>query len=408
MLALPVQAEPAGLINYQGRLLDKYGRRVNTPVEIIFRIYKGGSELAWSEKHESVPVVDGLYSAILGSSTPLPASLFDGEEIYFEICINGEPLSPRQRVTASPYALSARTIQGPEVYVDQKGNMGIGTTNPVEKLDVKGAIQAAGFKMPTGAAAGYVLVSDANGVGTWQAMLFGNSSDSVTNWAGLVFEPATNELWGAVRARVPYADYNIATGKLWTAFGQSVLIADYSAATNELWDAVRSRLPLAGGTMNGPLSNEAGFFGRFAGDGSGITNVPLSGFIDTGSVHKTGGTMTGQLTISNNLAVSGGTILVPRARSIAADRSATLPSEQSYLQIGTIDGNLKRLGEPQIAPGSPGQMLMIQCLNNAVILTNSPNLALAEGINFFMSTNDIIQLVYDGTKWVETHRTDNN
>ena len=107
-------ADPDGLINYQGRLLDKYGRRVNATVEIIFRIFNK-DELLWQEKQNSVPVTDGLYSTILGSLTPLPAFIFDGDEIYFEICINGETLSPRQRITASPYALSAMTIRGPDV-----------------------------------------------------------------------------------------------------------------------------------------------------------------------------------------------------------------------------------------------------------------------------------------------------
>src|ERR1035437_10605012 len=100
--------DPTGLINYQGPLLDKYGRRVNTPVEIIFRIFNSNNDLLWSEKQDSIPVTDGLYSTILGSVTPLPASIFNSDEVYFEICINGETLTPRQRITASPFALTAR------------------------------------------------------------------------------------------------------------------------------------------------------------------------------------------------------------------------------------------------------------------------------------------------------------
>jgi len=399
-----LQAEPSGLINYQGRLLDKYGRRVNAPVEIVFKIYQGAGAAAWSEKHESVPVTDGLYSVVLGSLTPLTASLFSGEDAYLEICINGEPLRPRQRITASPYALSARTIHGPEVYVDSQGNLGIGTTNPVEKLDVRGVVQATGFKMPTGAAAGYALVSDASGSGSWQALSQVNSSDSITNWTDRVFAPATNDLWTAVRTSVAYADYSVATGALWTAVGRSVLLADYSTATNQLWDAVRARLQLSGGAMSGPLTNNAGFFG----DGAGLTNISAAAVSLTNYVLKTGDAMTGALIVSNNLSVAGGTIWQPGSRTISTNDSVTLPADQTYLQIGTTDGVLKRLGSPQIASGSTGQLLMIQCLNNAVILTNSQTLVLTEGVSFFMSTNDIIQLVYDGAKWVEMRRADNN
>ncbi len=50
--------------------------------------------------------------------------------------------------------------------LNSNGNVGIGTDNPAQPLDVNGTAQVAGFKMPTGAAAGKVLMSDANGVGT--------------------------------------------------------------------------------------------------------------------------------------------------------------------------------------------------------------------------------------------------
>jgi hypothetical protein len=48
------------------------------------------------------------------------------------------------------------------------GNVGIGVLNPVVKLDVDGSIRVMGFQMPSGAAEGRVLTSDASGIGTWQ------------------------------------------------------------------------------------------------------------------------------------------------------------------------------------------------------------------------------------------------
>ncbi|MBI5763947.1 MAG: hypothetical protein HZA51_10525 [Planctomycetes bacterium] len=47
------------------------------------------------------------------------------------------------------------------------GNVGIGTMLPAEKLDVTGNIRTDGFIMPTGAANGLVLTSDATGVASW-------------------------------------------------------------------------------------------------------------------------------------------------------------------------------------------------------------------------------------------------
>ncbi len=48
-------------------------------------------------------------------------------------------------------------------------NVGIGTNNPSSKLEVIGNIKTDSFRMTTGAAAGKVLTSDANGNGSWQS-----------------------------------------------------------------------------------------------------------------------------------------------------------------------------------------------------------------------------------------------
>jgi hypothetical protein len=66
--------------------------------------------------------------------------------------------------------------------IQENGNVGIGTQNPQHKLDVAGTIQMTGFKMPTGAAEGYVLTSDASGVGTWQLAPGGWSGSGTINY----------------------------------------------------------------------------------------------------------------------------------------------------------------------------------------------------------------------------------
>jgi len=54
---------------------------------------------------------------------------------------------------------------GDLVVVD--GSLGVGIQTPAEKLHVEGTARVSGFMMATGAADGYVLTSDASGVGTW-------------------------------------------------------------------------------------------------------------------------------------------------------------------------------------------------------------------------------------------------
>jgi hypothetical protein len=60
-------------------------------------------------------------------------------------------------------------VSGDDMYSIPSGNVGVGVVSPSEKLDVAGTAQVQGFKMPPGAVDGYVLESDASGVGTWQA-----------------------------------------------------------------------------------------------------------------------------------------------------------------------------------------------------------------------------------------------
>lgn len=54
-----------------------------------------------------------------------------------------------------------------QVQILTGGNVGIGTTAPPQKLYVAGTGEFQGFKMNSGASAGYVLTSSSVGVGTW-------------------------------------------------------------------------------------------------------------------------------------------------------------------------------------------------------------------------------------------------
>ena len=62
---------------------------------------------------------------------------------------------------------------GNNIYNINSGNVGVGTNNPAQKLDVSGTAQMTGFKMTANAGDGKVLTSDASGVGTWRTSAAG-------------------------------------------------------------------------------------------------------------------------------------------------------------------------------------------------------------------------------------------
>lgn len=68
------------------------------------------------------------------------------------------------------------TVSGNNQYSSPTGNVGIGSVSPAAKLDVNGKIQ-----MQSGAAAGYIPVSDANGTMTWTDPSSINDGDWNTN-----------------------------------------------------------------------------------------------------------------------------------------------------------------------------------------------------------------------------------
>lgn len=96
------------LISHQGYLTSAIGVPLTGSHSLTFGIYdvvSGGSPL-WTETHGSVEVNQGLYSVLLGSVTPLSASVFSGANRYLGITVDSDPqLSPRRQIAASAYAL---------------------------------------------------------------------------------------------------------------------------------------------------------------------------------------------------------------------------------------------------------------------------------------------------------------
>ncbi|MFP4459449.1 MAG: hypothetical protein ACLFSQ_07670 [Candidatus Zixiibacteriota bacterium] len=95
-------------MTYQGKLTDSDGIGINDVLDLEFRIYDvptAGTEL-WSESHTGVTIEKGLFSVVLGETTPIALD-FDGT-YYLEIVVDGDAMTPRSEITAEGYAFRAK------------------------------------------------------------------------------------------------------------------------------------------------------------------------------------------------------------------------------------------------------------------------------------------------------------
>ncbi|HMO51793.1 MAG TPA: tail fiber domain-containing protein [Kiritimatiellia bacterium] len=107
-------AQPPTLINYQGRLVDGTNL-VNGVVGLTLQLMNaptGGSVLY--QTSNQVVVVDGLYQAQIGSNDVFDVAMdsaLANTNVWLEVVVNGQPLSPRERVMSVPYARMVRGLQ---------------------------------------------------------------------------------------------------------------------------------------------------------------------------------------------------------------------------------------------------------------------------------------------------------
>lgn len=95
------------LISYQGMLADSSGKPLTASKNISATIFDAaeGGIAKWTELHASTPVSDGVFSLMLGETTPIPDNLFAQPDRWLELVIDGVTLTPRQKFTSVPYAL---------------------------------------------------------------------------------------------------------------------------------------------------------------------------------------------------------------------------------------------------------------------------------------------------------------
>ncbi len=107
-LLTPAQAAPPQTVNYQGVLTNAGGAPVNTSVTMSFRLYDSAAAVVpiWSET-QTVTVSGGNFSVALGALSSMVGLEFNTQYwLGVQVGTDAE-MSPRQPLSASPYAFRA-------------------------------------------------------------------------------------------------------------------------------------------------------------------------------------------------------------------------------------------------------------------------------------------------------------
>ena len=114
---------------YQGNLTDSAGLPVNADYPIEVRLYDSliaglgsgvdNSHVIYAERHDSVHIENGTFRISIGDGTSLDPrwtalpvnDLLAKENVYLELWIDGERLSPRQRMGSVPAVVKAQSAK---------------------------------------------------------------------------------------------------------------------------------------------------------------------------------------------------------------------------------------------------------------------------------------------------------
>ena len=151
---------PNRVLSYQGRLTNTAQSPISIPTAMTYKLYDadtGGTQL-WSSNTCTVdPDQDGIFVANLGAGAgagsddddcggTIPDSVFtENSNVWLEVTVAAETLTPRQPIRTVAYAVNAETLQGlPPAEVatedtilmmNSAGEVVLGTTAPVIKTD---------------------------------------------------------------------------------------------------------------------------------------------------------------------------------------------------------------------------------------------------------------------------------
>jgi hypothetical protein len=212
--AVPAQAanSPSNLLGvntvlgtgftYQGVLKDSGGNPLNSTCNFTFRLWdaeSGGVKFGTDSLATGVSVVDGYFTASVNAGGEFGVSAFIGQARWLEVSVQctGDAavttLSPRQALTAAPYALYAQSVGTHSHWGASWGGSGTGLTLSGGQIGLFSSGSAVGVYGISGSTTGVGVYGQ--GVMTGTVGIFG-TAHSTSGTAGYFINTSGSGVWG--------------------------------------------------------------------------------------------------------------------------------------------------------------------------------------------------------------------
>ena len=272
---------PKRQLSFQGRLTDSGGTPITTAVNVVFKLFNalsGPTQLYTTGTCSITPDQDGIFNTLLGDTVcgaEITSTVFtDNRDVYLEITVGAETLTPRQQIATVGYALNSETLQGYPAssaatintvpVVDNSGNINIAAPSP-SLISSSGTFSVQGqvLALKTGTNSGGDVIFQPDALGSGQILALGGTTtdDSfrVTN---------ANLTSGSLLSG--YVGNDTATGRL-------LSLTSGSTETDRFWVAADGRAYLNTNATNSAfIVNQSGTGNLFSASASGVAKFTLN------------------------------------------------------------------------------------------------------------------------------------
>lgn len=315
---------PRRQLSFQGRLSDSVGTPIVTTVNINFKLWDqlsggtegtctsaGGEDCLYKTGTCSVtPDNQGVFNSLIGDGTcgsEIPMSVFaDNRDVFLEVGVGAETLSPRQQIATVGYALNSETLQGYPAsaaatintvpVVDNNGDINIAVASPsIVSTSGNFSIVGQSLSLTTAANSGGDIVLQPDALGSGQILAIGGTTTEDT------FR-ITNANLTSGSLLSGYIGNDVATGS-----GNLLLLSSGATETAKFRVTADGRTTITTATTSAITSaltvDQNGTGDIFTGSASGVTkfNIGNSGSINIiDGVAHTIDDISGNLTLTSN------------------------------------------------------------------------------------------------------------